>query len=73
MYDIHKPNALDISNQCLYIIHQFIVSSFSTRQSTHFHVPLKRDVNKTCLSYRGDVIWNGISKCDIKLMKVCFL
>ena len=66
MYNVYNSNTLNIFKSML--ICNSSIHSHDARQSVHYHIPLvKRDVSKTCLSYRGAVMWNDILKCDIKI------
>ena len=66
MFNVHNSNTLDIFTS--FFAYNSSIHEHNTRQSTHFHVPLvKRDLSKTCLSYRGTVIWNDILKHNIKI------
>ena len=66
MFNVHNSNTLDIFTSLF--AYNSSIHEHNTRQSTHLHVPLvKRDLSKTCLSYRGAVIWNDILKHNIKI------
>ena len=65
MYNVYNSNTLDIYKS-MFLCNSSIYSN-NTRQSDHYHMPLvKRDFSKTCLRFRGAVMWNDILKCDTK-------
>ena len=69
MFNVHNSNTLDIFTSLF--AYNSSIHEHNTRQSTHLHVPLvKRDLSKTCLSYRGTVIWNDILKHNIKINEI---
>ena len=42
--------------------------SYSTRSAHHLHIPsVKLDLSKTCIKYRGTIIWNIIAESEINL------
>ena len=59
MYNVYNSNTIDIF-YAVFICNSSI-NSHDTRHSAHYHIPLvKRGISKTCLSYRGAVMWNDI-------------
>ena len=68
MYKVYELNTLDVFKS-MFVCNSSI-HSHDTRQADNFHLPqVKKNLSKTCLSYRGAVIWNDILNHDVQIHK----